>query len=73
MSGPILPKGSSPVPPAGSDADPADVTKAGLPLALDAQRLVISVIAERLRIGKRVVEGEGVVSRRRASVMLYER
>ncbi len=60
MSGPILPKGSSPVPPAGSDADPADVTKAGLPLALDAQRLVISVIAERLRIGKRVVEGEGV-------------
>jgi len=61
MSGPILPKGSSPVPPAGSDADrAADVTKAGPPLALDAQRLVISVIAERLRIEKRTVEGEGV-------------
>jgi len=60
MSGPILPKGSGPVPPAGSDADPADVTKAGLPPALDAQRLVISVIAEHLTIGKRVVEGEGV-------------
>jgi len=60
MSSPILPKGSSPVPPVRSDADPANVTKAGPPLALDAQRLVISVIAERLRIGKRVVEGEGV-------------
>ncbi len=60
MSGPTLPKGSSPVPPAGSKPDPADVTKAGPPPALDTQDAVISVIAERLRIGKRVVEGEGV-------------
>jgi len=59
MSGPILPKGSSPVPPAGSDADPADVTKAGQP-ALGAQDDVIKVIAEHLTIEKRVVEGEGV-------------
>jgi len=58
MSGPILPKGSSPVPPAGSDADrAADVTKAGPPLALDAQRLVISVIAERLRIENKDCRG----------------
>jgi len=60
MSGPILPKGSSPVPPAGNEPDPANVTKAGPPPALDAKSLVISVIAERLRIEKRVVEGEGV-------------
>ncbi len=60
MSGPILPKGSSPVPPAGSDTNPADVTKVGPPPALNTQGFVISVIAERLRIGKRVVEGEGV-------------
>lgn len=76
MSGPTLPAGSGPVPPAGSAPGPTSIPgpaavplKTGQPAldtpaldtpALDAQDAVISVIAERLRVGKRVVEGEGV-------------
>ncbi len=59
MSGPTLPTGSGPVPPVRSAPGPTSVSTSGPP-ALDTQDLVISVIAERLRIGKRVVEGEGV-------------
>ncbi len=59
MSGPTLPTGSVPVPPVRSAPGPTSVLTSGPP-ALDTQDAVISVIAERLRIGKRVVEGEGV-------------
>jgi len=60
MSGPTLPKGGGSLPPAGSRPD----TISG---AVDAQHRdqvtrsdVLSVVEERLQIGKRTVEGEGV-------------
>jgi len=60
MRGPVLP--GDDVPPLTAVSRPDSVPGAlnvGQP-ALDTQSGVISVIAERLRIGKRVVEGEGV-------------
>ena len=60
MSGSILPGGDKPLPPVGSDPGPNVVSdKAGQPV-LDSQGNTIKVIAERLRIEKRAVEGEGV-------------
>ncbi len=60
MSDPILPGGNKPVLPIGDDPDLIPVTiKASQP-ALASQGDTIKVIAEHLRIEKRLVEGEGV-------------
>ena len=60
MSNPSLPNGAKPLPPVGSDPGPNVVlVKAGQPV-LESQGNTIKVIAERLLIEKRTVEGEGV-------------
>jgi len=68
MSGPIPPKNAHPLPAVGSRLDPTPgSTGVGQPTQ-EARSDVISVIAEHLRIEKRLVQGEGV----RVRVVTYE-
>jgi uncharacterized protein (TIGR02271 family) len=65
MSGPVLPKGNDAVSPVGVRPDPVPERVAVQPAVPDArstdtQSEVISLVAEQLRIEKRVVQGEGV-------------